>query len=182
MKRDKMRTVLVLFATVLFVGCAAPRMALLDVQATTDNIVVEKAYNNITSVLIEKGFDVKVANKDLGFISTEYKKFGAARLNRVPYNFSLQIKSQVKTKPDSKLHIKLTPIVKVVNRANAADFAEIDLTFLTEEEQGQSLNAVGQTFLKGQIMFMNVLYGVAEVCGLEVEELEYTKELSDIRY
>lgn len=182
MKNNKIMIVLTIFATILFVGCAAPRMALLDVQATTDKIVAEKAYNNITSVIIENGFDVKVANKDLGFISTEYKKFGAARVGRVPYNFSLQIKTQVKTRPNGKLQIKLTPIVKIVNRANAADYSEIDLTFLTEEEQGQSLNAVGQTFLKGQIMFMNVLYGVAEVCGLGLEELEYNKELSDIRY
>lgn len=181
MKRYLSITVILLVA-LLFVGCAAPRMALLDVQATTEKITVDKAYNNITSVFIDKGFDIKVANKELGLVSTEYKKFGAAHINRVPYNFSLQIKSQVKTKTDGKLNIKLTPIVKVVNRANAADFAEIDLTFLTEEEQGQSLNAVGQTFLEGQVMFMNVLYGVAEVCGLDVEELEYNKELSDIRY
>ena len=174
---------LTLFAVMLFVGCAAPRMALLDVQATTDKIAVDKAYNNITSVLIDKGFDIKIANKDLGLLSTEYKKFGAAKVySGAAYNYSLQIKSQVKTKPDGKLNIKLTPIVKVVNRANAADFAEIDLTFLTEEEQGKSLNAFGKTFLKGQIMFMDVLYGVAEVCGIGMEELVYNKELSNIRY
>ena len=167
--------ILLLFS---FVGCGSTTMSLLDVKATSTKITSEKAYNTITSILVDKGFDVKVANKDIGLITTEYKSFGSVDGNP-PFDFYLQIKSQVTTRPDGKLQIKLTPVVKEANRLNSAAFTERDLVFLSDEEQKGYLNAVDETNLKGQLLFMNVVQGVAEALGIGLEELEYNKKLSD---
>ena len=161
-----------------FVGCSTTMMTLLDVKATSTKITSEKAYNTITSILVDKGFDVKVANKDIGLITTEYKQFGSVGGNP-PFDLYLQIKSQVNNRPDGKLQIKLTPVVKEVNRLNSAAFTERELVFLSEEEQKGYLNALAETNLKGQMLFMNVVQGVSEALGVGMEELEYNKKLND---
>ncbi len=163
---------------VVFFGCAGPTMTLLDVKATSDKIASDKAFHTITSVLVDKGLDVKVANKDIGLITTEYKQFGSVDGNP-PFDFYLQVKSQVTNRPDGKLQIKLTPQVKEVNRLNAAAFTERALVFLSDEDQKGYLNSLKETNLKGQLLFMNVVQGVSEALGVSMEELEYNKMLSD---
>ncbi len=169
-----------LFLFVLFglVGCGGPMMTLLDVKATSDKLTPDKAYNMITSVLVDKGLDVKVANKDIGLITTEYKQFGSVDGNP-PFDFYLQIKSQVTTRSDGKLQIKLTPQVKEVNRINSSAFTERELVFLSDEDQKGYLNSIKETNLKGQLLFMNVVQGVSEALGVGMEQLEYNKKLSD---
>ena len=169
-----------LFSLLLFgfIGCSSPRMTLLDVKATSDKLATDKAYNAITSILVDKGFDVKVANKDIGLITTEYKKFGSVD-GDPSFDFYLQIKAQATSRPDGKLQVKLTPQVKEVNRLNSAAFTERDLVFLSDEEQKGYLNALEETNLKGQLLFMNVVQAVSESLGIGMEQLEYDKKLSD---
>ncbi|MDP1966140.1 MAG: hypothetical protein Q8K93_28545 [Reyranella sp.] len=166
------------FSMSVFIGCGGPIMTLLDVKATSDKITVEKAYNTATEILVDKNFDVKVANKDIGLITTEYKKFGSVD-GEPPFDFYLQIKTQIKTRADGKLQITLTPLVKESNRLNAAAFTERELVFLSDEEQKGYLNAMKETNLKGQLLFMNVVQGVSEALGVGMEQLEYNKKLSD---
>jgi len=176
--KDLKPILLFLLPLMALIGCGGPMMTLLDVKATSDKLASDKAYNTITTILVDKGFDVKVANKDIGLITTEYKQFGSVDGNP-PFDLYLQVKSQITTLPNGKLQVKLTPQVKEVNRLNAAAFTERALVFLSDEEQKGYLNAYKETNLKGQLLFMNVVQGVSEALGIGMEELEYNKMLSD---
>jgi len=158
------------------VGCGGPKMALLDMKATTDKVTKDDAYNKVTMVLIDKGFDIKIGNKDLGLVTTEYKKFGAAGDNP-PFDFYLQIKTMVRELPGGKLRIILTPTVKEANRINVAAFTERQLVFFDEKKQKGYLNATNKVNLQGQLLFLNVAQGVAEMCGLGMEQLEQNVQL-----
>ena len=172
-------TFFVLFIIALvFNGCGGPATILMDVKATSDKITAEKAYNVATGVLVDKGFDIKVANKDIGLITTEYKKWGAVDGNP-PFDFYLQIKTQIKTRPDGKLVVTLTPLVKEANRLNAAAFTEHAMRFLTEKEQKGYLTAYEETTQAGQLLFLNVAQGFAEALGLSMDQLEYNKQLQN---
>lgn len=162
----------------MLTGCASMNVAtvMLDVKATSDKITSEKAYNMATGVLVDKGFDIKIANKDIGLITTEYKKWGAFDGNP-PFDFYLQIKTQLKTRADGKLVITMTPQVKQSNRLNSSAFTEEELQFITDEEIKNGLSALGQVYLKGQHLFLNVVSGIAEGLGLTMEQLEYNKQL-----
>ena len=165
-----------------FIGCSTTMTTLLDVTATSDKITSDKAYNTITSILVDKGLDIKVANKDIGLITTEYKKFGSVEsYGNPPFDYFLQIKAQIKNRPNGKLQIVLTPLVKDVNRLNSGAFTEHELYFLTDEQQKGNLDAPRQTVLKGQLLFMNVVQGVAEALGLGMEQLQYNKQLKTIQ-
>lgn len=164
--------------TLMLLGCGGPATILLDVKATSDKLTSDKAYNAVTAVLVDKGFDIKFSNKDVGLITTEYKKWGELD-GTPPFDFYLQIKIQIKNRPDGKLQITMTPLAKNSNRLNAAAFTEHDLIFLTEKEQKGSLSAYNATILIGQNLFLNVVQGVAEALGLGMEQLEYNKQLSD---
>jgi len=151
---------------------------LLDVTAKTTKLSLPQSYNAVTSVLIDKGFDIKMANKDIGLITTEYKRFASVE-GSPPFDLYLKIKITIRQGNDGKVHIKLIPKSKDVNRLNSAAWTEHELYVLTEEQQSGYLNAVQSAFQSGQIMFMNVVSGVAEVTGLGLEDLEYSEMLSD---
>jgi len=165
-------------ALLFLIGCGGPATILLDVKATSDKLTVDKAYNTATSILVDKGFDVKVANKDIGLITTEYKKWGSVDGNP-PFDFYLQIKTQIKTRADGKLLMIITPLVKEVNRLNSTAFTEHELRFLTDEEQKGYLTAYEETVQSGQLLFLNVVQGYAEALGLSMDQLEYDKKLQN---
>jgi hypothetical protein len=170
----------IIFLVFMLFGCGSATMTLLDVKATTEKLTVDKAYNSLTSILIDKGFDIKLGNKDLGLVTTEYKQVGgySPLLSSTNFDKYLQIKAQAKIKPDGKLLLTLTPIVKDVNRLNAAAFTESALTFLSDEEQKHYLTAEKEIQLKAQVLFMNVVQGVADASGLDISQLEFNKSLS----
>lgn len=176
-------TIGVLFTASLVIGlsgCSTTYTSLLDIKATSDTSKVspEKAYNAITSILVEKGFDIKLANKDIGLVTTEYKMCGRVD-GKPPFDYYLQIKSQIKIRPDGKLQVTLTPRVKSSNRLNPAAFEEDDLWFLTEEQQKTSFPD-GTQYKAGQnqlSLFLSVVQGVSETFGLGMEQLEYNKQL-----
>lgn len=164
----------------LLIGCSGQKTALMDVKATSDKLTIEKAYNIITQAFIDKGFDIKIGNKDLGLVTTEYKKFGSVDGNP-PFDFYLQIKAQAKTRQDGKIQITITPVIKESNRLNSAAFTERELTFLSEEEQKKYLDANEKTELSGQLLFLNVVQFIAEAGGLSMEQLEYNKQLREVK-
>jgi len=150
-----------------------------EVTAKTEKITVDAAYNAVTSILIDKGFDIKMANKDIGIITTEYKQFASVEpYGKPPFDLYLQIKVKIKKGTDGKVHISLSPISKDVNRLNAAAFTEHELIYLTPEEQKYP-RTNEKAYLLGQIMFNNVVIGVSELTGIGMEQLEYRTYIKD---
>jgi hypothetical protein len=166
-------------ALALLMGCATTTTSLLNVKATSDKATAEKTYNAVTALIVDQGFDVKTANKDIGLVTTEYKKF-AALAGSPPFDFYLQIKTQIKTTANGKLQVVMTPIVKESNRLNAAAFTEYSLVFLSDKDKEGYMDARKKAMLAGQVLFLNVVQGVAETLGLSMEELEYDKQSKTI--
>lgn len=162
-------------ALAFLAGCATTTTSLLNVKATSDKVTADKTYNAVTSLIVDQGFDVKTANKDIGLVTTEYKKF-AALAGSPPFDLYLQIKTQIKTTANGKLQVIMTPIVKESNRLNAAAFSEYSLVFLSDKDKKGYMDARKKATLAGQVMFLNVVQGVAETLGLSMEELEYDKQ------
>ena len=155
-------------------GCAAaPQPLWNEVTARTDKLSKKDAFNAVTAILVDKGFDVKMANKDIGLITTEFKKFAAVG-DDPPFDLYLQIKAKITETPDGKVKIALTPLAKDVNRLNSAAFEEHPLYSFTEEQvaKPKRLSAYGRAALKGHLLFLNVAQGIAETFGLGMEQLE----------
>lgn len=109
-------------------------------------------------------------------ITTEYKQFASVE-GSPSFDFYLQIKTTIREGQDGKLLITLTPQVKEANRLNAAAFTERQRIFFNEQEQKGYLNTNDQANLKGQLLFMNVVHGVAEALGLGIEQFEQNVQL-----
>jgi hypothetical protein len=158
-------------------GCAGTNKALLDVTANTDRLKSDEAYQKVTSILIDKNFDIKQGDKDLGLITTEYKQFASVS-SSPPFDYSLQIRTTIKDRPDGKLAIKMVPAVKEVNRMNAAAFTEHQLWYFdADAEKKAKWDSKAEARLKGHAMFMNVVQAVADASGLDVTELEQNVQL-----
>ena len=136
-------------------GCGGTRKALLDVTATPPTLGADEAYQKVTAILIDKNFDIKQGQKDLGLLTTEYKQFGSSG-GTPPFDFYLQIRTTVKTRPDGKLVIKMVPAVKQQNRMNAAAFTEETLRYFDEKTVAKPiwLDSTDQVRLKGQLLFI----------------------------
>lgn len=170
-----------LLAIVIIVGCATvPQPYWVDLKAHTEKLNKDNAYNAVTMILVDKGFDVKMGNKDVGLITTEFKKYGSVGDNP-PFDLFLQIKTSIKERPDGKVSIILTPLAKDVNRLNSAAYTEHELQSFTEEQiqKPKRLTAYGQAVLQGHLLFLNVARGVAEACGLDMEQIEQNVHLVD---
>jgi hypothetical protein len=144
-----------------------------DMKAHTEKLTKDNAYNTVTMVLVDKGFDIKMGNKDIGLITTEFKKFSSVG-DQPPFDLFLQIKASIKEGSDKKISIILTPLEKDVNRINSAAFDEHELPSFTAEQvqNPNSLTEYGQGAIKGHLLFLNVAQGIAEPCGLGMEQLE----------
>ncbi len=175
--RHYSKFLMLLIALLYLSGCiATQRMALLDIKGASDRITKDDAYNKTTMILVDKGFDIKLGNKDLGLLTTEYKQFASVD-SSPPFDFYLQIKTMIKDRPDGKIQVTLVPQVKESNRLNAAAFTEKKLVFLSDDEQKRYLTLNERATLKGQLLFMNVVHGVAEALGLGIEQFEQNTQL-----
>ena len=165
-------TALTLGGLLLFIGsCMATRYAVLDIKGASDKVKKEEAYNRITMILIDKGFDIKMGNKDLGLITTEYKQFASLGGNP-PFDFYLQIKTTLRDRPDGKLQVVMTPIVKDQNRLNAVAFNEHPLIGYSEQDQQRVATRKEKAYVKGFQLFFNVVTSVGELLGLGIEQFE----------
>jgi len=156
---------------ILTSSCMETRYAVLDVKGASDKVKKEEAYNRITMILIDKGFDIKMGNKDLGLITTEYKQFGSISGNP-PFDFYLQIKTTLRDRPDGKLQVVMTPVVKDQNRLNAAAFNEHPLIGYSEQDQQRVITVKEKAYVKGFQLFHNVVIAVGELFGLGIEQFE----------
>jgi hypothetical protein len=173
-------------------GCASSKY-LSSMNVNTDKVSIDDMYSQISSIIVENGFDVKLGNKDLGLITTEYKKFGEVTKSKskttigiisfsggTTYDLLLQIKIQVKKMNGNNMQIILTPTVKEQNTEKTSDYVERQLIFiekddreikfLTDEEKKQNI--------QGFLLFMKIAENISTICGLTMEQMEGSFQLS----
>jgi len=159
-----------------FISCSR-MVTLVKVQsfeAKTSRLDLATAFNTVTMLLVDRGFDIKASNKEAGLITTEYKKFASVG-GDPPFDMYLQIKTTIRKLPKGEVVVKMSPIVKEQNRLNAAAFTEHELTYYTGDQKNvqliKSMRIKGWQ-AKGQVMFMNVVNDVASALGLSVDDIK----------
>ena len=173
-------TILLMGVLLIFTSsCTMNRSTLLDVKGASDKVKKDEAYNKITLVLIDKGFDIKLGNKDLGLITTEYKQYASVASNP-PFDFYLQIKTTLRDRPDGKLQVVMTPVAKDQNRLNAAAFTEHALIVYSAHDEQHPVGLKDSAYVKGHLLFKNVIMSVAELFGLGTEQLEWNLQQMEV--
>jgi hypothetical protein len=158
----------------LLSACIAQSVTRLDVQsfeAHPQKISRDQILNQLTGVLVARGFDIKQTNKDAGLVTTEYKKF-ASEGSEPPFDYYLQIRSTV-SGTDAAPIMMLTPIVKEQNRRNAAAFTEHELSYYVGDPGAVRL--IGSMRengwrAQGQTSFMNVVQDMAQRLGMTPDQ------------
>ncbi|MBI4000906.1 MAG: hypothetical protein HY348_03885 [Nitrospira defluvii] len=146
-------------------GCMSTRSSLVDVKATIEPANSDIAYKAIRGVLLDKGFDIKMSDKDLRIVTTEYKKFSSVS-GWPPFDFYLQIKGAVRDRPNGRAEVTLWPRVKEQNRLNANAFTGHPLLYYSSEEIGSSMSSRAEAMQEGQSIFQGVVLAIAEALGL----------------
>ena len=175
---------------VLFIGiaffllsaCTATRTSLIDVKATIEPSSSENAYKAIVLTLLDKGFDLKMNDKDLRVTTTEYKKYASAGV-WPPFDFYLQIKAIVRDTPDGKYQIALTPKIKEQNRINASAFTEHAVIIYSDKEQQEDYaiqSGGGKAMLEGQLLFLGIVQAIADVLGLPAERFKQNLQQTEV--
>ena len=152
----------------LLSACTATRNSLVDVKAIIEPSSSEKAYKAIVMTLLDKGFDLKMNDRDLRFATTEYKKFTSVG-GFPPFDFYLQVKAVIRDTPDGKYEIALTPKIKEQNRINSSAFTEHSLLIYSDKEQKEDYSTHsgrGEAMLEGQRLFLGIVQAVADALGL----------------
>lgn len=143
-------------------GCATTQTTMRTVQnfeIPTKKLDPGSAFNACSSILIERGYDLKLSSKDSGVLTTEYKKYYSAAGNP-PFDYFMQIRVSIKQAANGQAIIRLTPIIKEQNRSNAAAFSESELYYVEGKEGGPAM-----------ITFMNVVSDIAEKAGVSNEQI-----------
>lgn len=156
-------------------GCSLPiqRVDVQSFEIRGNKLAPARAHAELTSLLINRGFDIKSTDRDAGLITTEYKKYASSGQNP-PFDFYLQLRINVRELSDGTVNVRIAPFVKSQNRLNAAAFTEEELSFC--EGKQSTLNTLSsmsrdgwQTL--GQVSFMNVVTDVAERVGVAVDDV-----------
>ena len=169
------RSIAALFFLLFLSACSLP-VTKVDIQSfgfEKPDVTKDQAMASLINIFVNRGFDIKFANKDAGLVTTEYKKF-ASMGDRPPFDYYMQIKGRI-TEDNDIARITLTPIVKGQNRMNAADFSERELSyFIGDAPAIQKIGSMRENVgwrTMGQILFMNVVHDTAETYGLTIEEI-----------
>lgn len=186
MKIYKKRIAILAIVAVAWTGCAAPitRIHVQSFEINKPGLELGKAIDKLTGIMVDRGFDIKMTNKDAGIVTTEYKKFASMGTNP-PFDYFLQIKAKVTVKGGDTV-VRLSPIVKEQNRMNAAAFTEHELTYFVGDPGAikyvESMKpSVGWRVL-GQASFMNVVSDTAEAFGLTVEQVNQNVTKTDVPF
>jgi hypothetical protein len=163
-------------------GCTATRTSLIDVKATIEPSSSEKAYNAIVMTLLDKGFDLKMHDKELRVVTTEYKKYTSVG-GWPPFDFFLQLKAVVRDTPNGKYQIALTPKIKEQNRINASAFTEQALIIYSDKEQKEDYatqGGAGEAMLKGQLLFLSIVQAIADALGLSADQFKQNLQQTEV--
>ncbi|CAA9355647.1 MAG: hypothetical protein AVDCRST_MAG68-4406 [uncultured Gemmatimonadetes bacterium] len=155
-------------------GLPVTRVTVQSFEARSVRTDPGAAFNVVSAALVERGFDIKTANRDAGLLTTEYQKFASEGSNP-PFDYLLQIRTTVNRGADGRVAVKMTPVVREQNRLNAAAFTEHELSYYTGEPQRirmiKSMRADGWRS-RGQTLFVNVASDVAAKLGTTLEDLQ----------
>jgi hypothetical protein len=165
-------SILVSLYAVFFTGCAINYKTIVDAQLVPSKNQ-EKLYDLVTSTLIRQGFELRLADKDVGFIITEYKKYGQAG-NNSPFDFYLQIIVRLK-QIDGKSVIILEPKERIVNRFNSAAFTEINTVFFNDTNDTKDKNSHRLNFVvrkPGFLLFTDVVKAIAADFGTSMDQIK----------
>ena len=176
-KKTSIFILLVLIIASLLIGCGlglkVTRVTVQSFEIQESEAEKESAINSITNILVDRGFDVKMSNKEAGIVTTEYKKFASVGDNP-PFDFYMQIKATVRPKA-GKLLVKLSPVVKEQNRLNVAAFTEHELSYFTGDPKTirhlKSMDPETGWRAQAMTMFNNVVSEVAKTFGLTFDDV-----------
>jgi len=155
-------------------GCAnlnVDRQTVQSFEITTTKLRSDAAFGALTTVFVDRGFDVKVSNKEGGIVSTEYKKFASAG-SSPPFDYYLQLRATVRDVGGGKTMIRLSPMVKGQNRLNAAAFTEHELYYYEGTPQAVRMADNGGWAGQGQTMFMNIVTDLSERAGVPLDDVK----------
>jgi hypothetical protein len=155
---------------------------LIEVKATIEPSKSEKAYNSIVLALLDKGFDLKMNDRELRFTTTEYKKYTSVS-GWPPFDFYLQLKAIVRDRPDGKYEIALSPKIKEQNRLNASAFTEHSVILYSAKEQKEDYaihSGRGKAMLDGQLLFLSIVQAIADVLGFPAEQFKQNVQQTEV--
>jgi uncharacterized lipoprotein len=169
------RIVLVAISIIALAGCASLGVTKLDVQSyegVTTKARQDALFKQVSNVLVDQNFDIKVSNKDAGLVSTEFKKFASEGSNP-PFDYYLQIKATIRDTQKGTA-VRLTPVVREQNRMNSAAFTDHELSYYIGSPS--ALAMIGSMKpsgwrARGQTLFVNVATDVAGKLGMTVDQL-----------
>lgn len=171
MKRRKVPFyILVALSPVFFTGCGINYKTVVDARVVPIKNQ-EKIYEMVTSRLIGLGFDIKLADKDVGFIITKYKKYGQTGLNP-PFDLYLQIIVRF-TRTDGKPVIIFEPRERQVDPSNPDAFSNIQTIFFGDQEDKNShkLNFIIRK--PGFLLFTKVVKEIAADFGAPMDQVKF---------
>ena len=176
--------ILFLGVALLFLSaCTTARTSLIDVRASIDPSSSERAYKAIVMTLLDKGFDLKMNDRELRVVTTEYKKYTSAGV-WPPFDFYFQLKAVVRgDTPDGKYQIALTPKIKEQNRINASAFTEHTLILYSEKEQKEDYtvrSGGGKAMLDGQLLFLSIVQSIADALGLPADQFKQNVQKTEV--
>lgn len=149
-------------------GCTATRTTLIDVRATLPSSSTDTAYNAVVVALLNAGYDLKMNDRVVHAVATEYKKVANVS-GWPPFDFYLRIKALISQNTDGTAQIAITPTMKEQNRLNSNAFTEHTLVLYSEAEQRDDYVVnIGRVkaMLEGQRHFLALVHTIAQSIGL----------------
>lgn len=163
-------------AAVALSGCGnlgAPDMQRQSIQSfefTSPKLRRDNAYAEVTNVLVDRGFDIKQANKEAGLITTEFKKF-TSRGESPPFDYYMQIRINLRD-TGGVTSVRITPAVREQNRVNSAAMTERELYYYEGNPDFVRAREKNTWATPGNIMFMNVVGDIAAKAGIQVADVK----------
>lgn len=168
-------TVLAVSSFVLALGgCANLNVEKQSVQSfeiPSTKLKGDAAIGALTAIFVERGFDIKVSNKEGGIVSTEYKKFASVG-GSPPFDYFMQIRATLRDAGGGQTVIRLSPLVKEQNRSNAAAFTEHELHYFEGDPRAVQMADRGGWVRSGQTLFMNLVTDVTGRAGVPLDSVK----------
>lgn len=165
--------VLLILSIILTTGCTATRTTLIDVRAPLPSDQVDTAYSAVVTTLLDAGFDLKMNDRTVHAVTTEYRKFTDVS-GWPPFDFYLRVKAQIRQSTGGSFELAITPSIKEQNRLNANAFTEHRIVLYSETEQRENYitkSGRGKAMLLGQQQFADLLQAIAHSLGLNDDQL-----------
>jgi hypothetical protein len=171
LKRERVPIyILISLSAVFFTGCAVNYKTIADAQVVPIKNQ-EMRFDMVAAALTGQGFDLRLADKDIGIIITEYKKYGQAE-SKGPFDYYLQIVVRFAQR-DGQSVIILEPKEKQVDQSNSAASTDIHTVFFDdrEDKNGHKLYFVARK--PGFLLFTNVLKAIAAEFGTSMDQIKF---------